>query len=76
MYNEKDADDFLQWMIEKGKAKRELTDIFINDNGEIKIEKKMAWVVKNTAEDWEDFCNDTGREYEFVKLLANKLSFE
>ena len=72
MYNEKDANDFTQWMIEQGKTKRELADVFINDNGEIKIEKKMAWVIESTAEDWEDFCNDTGREYEYTKLLVIK----
>ena len=70
MYNEKDIDDFMKWMIEKGKAKRELTDVFTNDNGEIKIEKKMAWVIEITAEDWKDFYNDTRREYEYTKLLV------
>ena len=71
MYNEKDADDFLQWMKDKGKAKEGLTDVYIrNENDEVTIEKRMAWVVKSTPEDWKEFCNDTGREYEQKMLLA------
>lgn len=71
MYNEKDKDDFRQWMVNKGKAKRELTDVFINNNGEISTEKKMCWVMNTSPEDWEDFCKDTGREYKGkIDLLA------
>lgn len=61
---------FRQWMIAKGKAKHELTDIFINDNGNITKEKKMAWVMNITADDYKEFCDENGVDYEEVKLLA------
>lgn len=62
--------DFRQWMIDKGKAKRELTNIMVNDNGSIKTEQKMAWVIKSSPENWREFCKDTKREYTGeIKLL-------
>ena len=69
-YNERDVSEFRQWMVNKGKSKRELADVFINDNGEMKIEEKMVLVVETTPNDWKEFCEDTGREYEEVDLLA------
>lgn len=68
---EQDKEDFIQWQKDTGRMKYELTDVFINDNGEIKIEKKMAWVSKTSPANWKEFCEATGREYKgFVNVLA------
>jgi hypothetical protein len=68
---EQEKEGYIQWLKDTGRMKYELTDIFINDNGEIKTEKKMAWVMKNTPGDWKKFCEETGKEYEgSVNLLA------
>jgi hypothetical protein len=64
MLNDKDVDNFLQWQKDTGRMKYELTDIAINDNGNIKFEKQMVWVSHNTPDDWREFCKDTGRKYE------------
>lgn len=64
MYNEKDLNEFIQWKKDTELVKHELIDIFVNDNGQIKTEKKMAQIVKTTPEDWKEFCKVTGREYD------------
>lgn len=56
-------ESFAQWMISKGKAKQELVDIFVNENGNFKIEKRMAEVIKTTPNDWEEFYKENGMEY-------------
>ena len=48
MLNNKDVEDYKQWMISKGKARNELTNVYVIDNDEVKIEKKMACVVDVT----------------------------
>ncbi len=71
MFTEKDKNDFLQWQKYTGRAKYELNDIFVNNIGEIKIEKMMSWTIKTSPEDWKEFCKDTNREYEGkINLLA------
>jgi len=71
MNNEKLMEEYLQWRKDTGRFKQELTDVIVNDNGVIKTEKKMAWVVKTTTDDWREFCKDRGIEYEGeMKLLA------
>lgn len=70
MLNNKDVEDYKQWMISKGKARNELTNVYVIDNDEVKIEKKMACVVDVTEKNWKEFCNDTEREFEFVRLNA------
>ena len=68
---EKVQNEYFQWLKDTGKAKYELTDVFVNNNGETKKEKKMAWIVNNSPEYWREFCEVTGREYEGeVSLLA------
>jgi hypothetical protein len=68
---EQDKDEYIQWLKDTGRMKYKLTDIFVNDNGVIKTEKKMAWVAKVSTEDWKEFCNATSREYiGEVDLLA------
>ena len=70
-FTEEDQEEFIQWMKDAGRAKYELTDIHLNEDGEIKTIKKMAWVIKTTPEDWKEFCEVTGRRYEGeMKLLA------
>ncbi len=59
---QKDMDEFLQWQKDSGKAKYGLTDIYVNDNGKMSIEKRMAWIIKISPEDWKEFCNATNRE--------------
>jgi hypothetical protein len=69
--SEEIMNEYLQWLKDTGKAKYELTNIYVNNNGEFKTIKKMAWVVKNTPEDWKEFCKETNKEYEGeIKLLA------
>lgn len=70
MYKEKDMSDFIQWMKDTGRAKEELKNIIIIDNDKLKKEKKMAWVVKITSEDLQEFCETAGRDIDRVKLLA------
>lgn len=64
-------DEYIQWLKDTGRSKYELTDVFINDNGNVKIEKRMAWVAKTSPEDWKEFCKATSREYiGEMKLLS------
>ena len=71
MYLQKDKDDFIQWCKNTGKAEYKLTDIYVNNNGELELEKKMAWVFDIVPEDWKRFCKNTNREYiGEVNLLA------
>jgi len=71
MNNEKHMEEYLQWRKDTGRFKQELTDVIVNDNGVIKTEKKMAWVMKILPDDWREFCRDRGIEYEGeMKLLA------
>lgn len=68
---EKDKNDYLQWLKDTRKAKYGLTDVFVNINGEIKVEKRMAWTMNTSPEDWKEFCNTTGRGYMGeINLLA------
>lgn len=62
--------NFRQWMIGKGKAKHELTDIFVNDNGNVHTEKKPAWIIDVTPNDYKEFCYENGIDYEEMMLLA------
>ena len=41
-----ELDEFLQWKKDNGKFEYKLTDIYVNDNGEIKTEKKIAMIIK------------------------------
>ena len=71
MNNEEIRKEYFQWLKEKGKTKQELVSVFVNVDGEIKTEKQMACVIRNTPEDWKEFCEDTDREYEGeIKILA------
>lgn len=71
MFTDKDSEDFKQWLKDTGRLRYELTDVFINNDGEIKTEKKMAWVMKTSPEDLKEFCKVTDREYEGeINLLA------
>lgn len=64
-------EEFLQWQKDNGNAKYGFTDIYVNDNGKIKKQKTLAWTVNTTPEDWKQFCEETGREYEGeMKLFA------
>lgn len=64
---EQNQEEFIQWMKDTGKAKYELTDVYLDGK---KI-KKMAWIIQTTPETWKEFCEVTGREYEGeVKLFA------
>jgi len=63
MYNEKDLDDYIEWQKNSGKLRYELTDVIINNNNEIKTEKKIAWVIDTSREDWKEFCKVTNRDY-------------
>jgi hypothetical protein len=49
-------EEYFQWLKNTGRMKYELTDVFINNNGVINTEKKMAWVAHTTPDDWEEFC--------------------
>lgn len=62
--------NFRQWMIGKGKAKQELTDVFINNNGNIHTEKRMAWIIDVTPNDYKEFCDESNIDYEEMILLA------
>jgi hypothetical protein len=69
--NQKDSEDYFQWLKDKGKMKYELTDIFINKDGVLYKEERMAWCGKTSPEDYKEFCLETGREYEGeYKLLV------
>ena len=71
MENQKDREDYFEWLKNKGKFKYELTDIFVEKNGVYRIEQKMAWCGTTSPEDYKAFCLETGREYEGeYKLLA------
>ena len=70
MNNDKLMEEYLQWRKDTGRFKHELTDVIINNNGEIKTEKKMACVIKTSPDDWREFCRYRGIEYEEYKLLA------
>lgn len=63
--------EYLQWLRSKGKSEQGLTNVFVNNNGNVTTEKRMAEIVHNTPEDWKEFCKETGREYEGeICLLA------
>jgi hypothetical protein len=61
--------EFLQWLKDKGRMKSELTDVFVNDNGTIKSEKRMAQIYNVSPDDWKEFCEVTNREYEEYKII-------
>jgi len=64
-------DEYIQWLKDNRIPKQELRDVYINDNGEFKTEKKMVWEFKTSQDDWEEFCKETGKDYEgAVNLLA------
>lgn len=60
---------YFQWAKDNGNARYELTDVFINDNGEFKKEKKMAWVLETNSVNWRKFCEETDSEWEEVRLI-------
>lgn len=71
MYNENLINEYMQWLKDTGRMKYELIDVIVNDNDNIKTEKKMVWVAHNTPNDWKEFCKATGREYVGeIQLLA------
>lgn len=71
MLDDKIVNEFLQWQKDTGRMNCELTDVIVNDGGNIKIEKKMAWVCHITPNDWKEFCHATNREYEgIIQVLA------
>ena len=64
-------DDYLQWLINHGRARHELTDVYVkNHNGEVSTEKVMAWVISNTPEDWKKYCKETGTPHEQNIVIA------
>jgi len=67
MLIQEDREDYVQWLKDKGKMKYELTDVYINKDGVIHMEKKMAWVIKPEIEDYKEFCLETGREFKLKK---------
>lgn len=70
MYTEKDREDYVQWAKDTGRTKEGLTDVYVNDNGEMKIEKRMAWTIQCSPDDWKEFCKATGREYIRTELVV------
>ena len=71
MADQKDREDYFEWAKNKGKLKYQLADVFVNKDGVLQIEKKMAWCGTTSPEDYKAFCLETGREYEGeYKLLA------
>jgi hypothetical protein len=60
---QKDREDYFQWLKDTGKMKYELTDVFINKDGVLHNEKRMAWCGKTSPEDYREFCKETGREF-------------
>jgi hypothetical protein len=63
MQIQKDREDYFEWLKDKGRMKRGLTEIFINKDGVLHTEMKMAWMCKTSPEDYKEFCKETGREY-------------
>jgi hypothetical protein len=61
--------EFLQWLKDKGKMKNELTDVFVNDNGTIKAEKRMGEIYNISPDVYKEFCEATNREYEEYKVI-------
>jgi len=71
MYNENLINEYIQWLKDTGRMKHELADVIVNDDANIKTEKKMAWIAHNTPNDWKEFCKATGRGYAGeIQLLA------
>lgn len=62
--------EFIQWLKDKGKPITGLTDVFVNENGNIKTEKRMATTIHISPDDYKDFCKETGKDYEAIKLIA------
>ena len=62
--------EFAEWLKNKGKSSYGLQDIYINDNGKMKIEKRMATIIQIDFNDWFDFCKETGKSCESIKLIA------
>ena len=70
-YNKLDMIEYRQWLQDTGRSTYGLTDIYVNDNGNIKIEKRMAWSCHVTPNDWKEFCNATNRIYDGdITLMA------
>ena len=68
---EQDQNEFIQWLKDTRKPEYKLRDVFVNNNGEIKIEKKMALSINITPNDWKESCDVTGRDYRGeINLLA------
>jgi hypothetical protein len=61
-------EEYIQWLKDTDRMKYEMTDVFTNDNGQVKVEKKMAWVARTTPNDWEEFCKDTGNKNVLVGI--------
>lgn len=69
-FEEYEGEEYLEWAKANGKCNYELADVYIKDNGELKIEQKMCWVMKTSPDDYKQFCKETGREFEEVKVLV------
>jgi len=68
---DKDQEEFIQWLKDTIIPECKLIDVFVNNNGEIKIEKKIALSFHTTPNDWKEFCDVTGRDYRGeINLLA------
>jgi len=68
---DKVKDEFIQWLKDTGRLEYKSSDVFVNNDGEMKIEKRMAWSMDITPKKWKEFCDITGIDYGGeINLLA------
>lgn len=61
---------FIQWMESKDRVKQELVDVVVKDGNDFKIEKLKSGVIEITTNDWKEFCDEYGIEYEKIELIT------
>jgi len=62
--------DYINWLEMNGKATTGMNDVYMNNNGKIKVEKKMTTRIETSADDWFNFCKEKGYNDGAHKLIA------
>ena len=57
-------------MKSKGRTKSGLVDVIVKDGDSFKMEKRDGKSIDITADDWKEFCDENGVEYDKLELIA------
>lgn len=62
---------YLQWLRSKGRESVGLHNVVISTNGNVPlVEKRIATQIEIYADDWTQFCKETGVDYDAIKIVA------